>query len=235
MVIMSQNQNSAVAQPMPSAQRAYLRSQAHDLKPVVMVGDSGLTPNVIKEIDLALTAHSLIKVRVFGDDRQTRVDILSSICDTLHCQAVQHIGKLLVLWRETEEKSSNDAPERAPRKSFSAARSTVSRGSQFNNARQGFGTDVRNDRGQGDRLRGGNRTTSPRQARINMNDELNERTRPTTRTSKALPERAPGKRSFGDSIQKGRPSRTSSSRSVHPLLAPPRKKRQASAKKRALG
>ena len=59
-----------------------------------------LDDSVIKETDAALTAHELIKVRVFGDDRAERIEICDALCETLGAQLVQHIGKLLVLWRK---------------------------------------------------------------------------------------------------------------------------------------
>ena len=77
-----------------------LKAQAHHLHPVVMVGQQGLTDSVIIETDAALTAHELIKVRVFGDDRAERIEICNALCETLGAQLVQHIGKLLVLWRK---------------------------------------------------------------------------------------------------------------------------------------
>ena len=77
-----------------------LKAQAHHLHPVVMVGQQGLTNSVIKETDAALTAHELIKVRVFGDDRAERIEICNALCEILGAQLVQHIGKLLVLWRK---------------------------------------------------------------------------------------------------------------------------------------
>jgi RNA-binding protein len=81
------------------AQRADLRSQAHALKPVVLVGAEGLTDAVLKEIEVHLAAHQLIKIRVFGDVREERVEIYDEICDRLDAAPVQHIGKLLVIWR----------------------------------------------------------------------------------------------------------------------------------------
>jgi RNA-binding protein len=81
------------------AQRADLRSQAHALKPVVLVGAEGLTDAVLKEIEVHLEAHQLIKVRVFGDEREARVEVYDEICDRLDAAPVQHIGKLLVIWR----------------------------------------------------------------------------------------------------------------------------------------
>ena len=86
------------------AERSALRSQAHDLSPVVMIGESGLTPAVVKEADTALKAHGLIKVRVFGDDREARVSYYETLCEQLGAAPVQHIGKLLVLYRPKVDK-----------------------------------------------------------------------------------------------------------------------------------
>ena len=86
------------------AERSALRSQAHGLSPVVMIGESGLTPAVVKEADTALKAHGLIKVRVFGDDREARVSFYETLCEQLGAAPVQHIGKLLVLYRPKVDK-----------------------------------------------------------------------------------------------------------------------------------
>ena len=85
------------------AERSELRAEAHGLSPVVIIGEGGLTPSVIKEIDLSLNAHGLIKVRVFGDDREARIAIYETICEELKAAPVQHIGKLLVLFRPKKE------------------------------------------------------------------------------------------------------------------------------------
>jgi RNA-binding protein YhbY len=69
-----------------------------------MVGNDGLTDNVKKEIDAALNAHGLIKVRVFSDDRACREAMFQSLSDELNAAPIQHIGKLLVLWRPKVEK-----------------------------------------------------------------------------------------------------------------------------------
>ncbi|GAB3627129.1 RNA-binding protein [Pandoraea terrae] len=81
------------------ARRAELRAAAHALNPVVLIGGDGLSAAVLKEIDGALKSHELIKVRVFGDERDARIAIYESICDQLGAAPVQHIGKLLVLFR----------------------------------------------------------------------------------------------------------------------------------------
>ncbi len=81
------------------AQRRALKARAHHLQPVVLVGDAGLTPTVLHEIDINLKSHELIKIRVFGDDRAARAAMIEAICTPLHAVAVQHIGKILVIFR----------------------------------------------------------------------------------------------------------------------------------------
>lgn len=85
------------------AERSALRAEAHGLNPVVMIGEAGLTESVVKEIGASLDAHGLIKVRVFGDDREARVAMYEQICTDLDAAPVQHIGKLLVLYRPKKE------------------------------------------------------------------------------------------------------------------------------------
>jgi putative YhbY family RNA-binding protein len=94
------------------AQRKAHRSEAHHLDPVVMIGGEGLTPAVEKEIDHALKAHGLIKVRVFSDDRSTREGMLASLAESLSAAPIQHIGKLLVLWRPIPPKAQAEHDER---------------------------------------------------------------------------------------------------------------------------
>ena len=84
---------------LSSAQRSALRAQAHELSPLVMIGDAGLTESVMTEIERTLNAHTLIKIRVFSDDKETRVAYAQAICEKLNCALVQHIGKLLVIYR----------------------------------------------------------------------------------------------------------------------------------------
>ncbi len=81
------------------AERKEKRGLAHHLDPVVVIGADGLTPAVLKEADAALKAHGLIKVRMFSDSRDERMAALERLSQTLGAAAVQHIGKLLVLWR----------------------------------------------------------------------------------------------------------------------------------------
>jgi putative YhbY family RNA-binding protein len=93
---------------LDSTARRALRARAHHLHPVVAIGQHGLTPAVVREIDIALKAHELIKVRVFGDDRDARAALLDEICAATDAAPVQHLGKLLVIWRPNP-----DAPKQA--------------------------------------------------------------------------------------------------------------------------
>jgi RNA-binding protein len=96
------------------AQRKVHRAEAHHLDPIVMVGSDGLTPAVKKEADAALKAHGLIKIRVFSDDRPAREAMLQSLAEELSAAPIQHIGKLLVLWRPIPEKERAIDEDRMP-------------------------------------------------------------------------------------------------------------------------
>jgi putative YhbY family RNA-binding protein len=96
------------------AERKVHRAEAHHLDPIVMVGGDGLTPAVKKETDAALKAHGLIKVRVFSDDRLARDAMLQTLADELDAAPIQHIGKLLVLWRPKPEKEKVVDEDRMP-------------------------------------------------------------------------------------------------------------------------
>jgi putative YhbY family RNA-binding protein len=92
-----------VASLTPPERRA-LQARAHHLRPVVSIGQHGLTAAVLHEIDVNLIAHELVKVRVFDDDRAARDALLLLICAELNAAPVQHIGKLLIVWRPSPEK-----------------------------------------------------------------------------------------------------------------------------------
>ncbi len=96
------------------AQRKVHRAEAHHLDPVVLVGGDGLTAAVKKEVDAALKAHGLIKIRVFSDDRPSREAMLQTLADELDAAPIQHIGKLLVLWRPVPEKQKVADEDRMP-------------------------------------------------------------------------------------------------------------------------
>ena len=84
------------------AQRRELKARAHSLNPTVMIGNAGLTASVLDEISRTLKSHELIKIRVMSDDREARAAILQEICTQLNAGAVQHIGKILVVYQPQE-------------------------------------------------------------------------------------------------------------------------------------
>jgi len=94
------------------SRRSELRAQAHKLDPVVIIGDKGLTDQVVAEIDRALNAHELIKVRAASADRGTRGAWMEAICERLMAQPVQQIGKVLAIYRENPEKKLDSRPLR---------------------------------------------------------------------------------------------------------------------------
>jgi len=96
------------------AQRKEHKAAAHHLHPVVHIGNEGLTSAVMKETDAALTAHGLIKVRVFSDDRDEREALLNRLADELNAAPIQHIGKLLVLWRPVPQKEKSEREDHRP-------------------------------------------------------------------------------------------------------------------------
>jgi len=122
--------NETATADLSSRDRRALRAQAHALKPVVWIAQSGATPGVLQEIDRALTAHELVKMHAAVDGRATREAMLTTICAQLGAQPVQVIGKMLVAFR-ARPVAANDPPARAPKSESRAraARSTPPRGS----------------------------------------------------------------------------------------------------------
>lgn len=96
-------------------ERKALKARAHHLDPVVMIGDAGLTEPVLREVDVALKSHELIKVRMLGDDRDARSAAATAICTTLDASLVQMIGKLIVLFRPKPADASPPTKPRKPR------------------------------------------------------------------------------------------------------------------------
>lgn len=96
------------------AERKAHRAEAHHLEPVVMIGGDGLTPAVRREADAALNAHGLIKIRVLEGDHAQRTQMLEQLADELGAAPVQHIGRLLVLWRPRPARERSVDEERKP-------------------------------------------------------------------------------------------------------------------------
>lgn len=88
---------------LSNKQKQFLKSKAHDLKPVVLLGGNGLTEGVLAEIEQALDHHELIKVKVPGEDREQKVLVMDAIVRESKAEKVQVIGKTLVLYRPANE------------------------------------------------------------------------------------------------------------------------------------
>ncbi len=88
---------------LKAASKRRLRARAHGLKPVVMVGASGITPAVAAAADLALDDHALIKIRVNAQDREQRRAFIDEICHKCRADLVQTVGHIAVLFREPED------------------------------------------------------------------------------------------------------------------------------------
>jgi putative YhbY family RNA-binding protein len=146
------------------AQRSELRAHAHALKPVVLIGSDGLTDAVLAEIKVHLTAHQLIKIRVFGDEREERTAIYERICDELHAAPVQHIGKLLVVWKPA-------APERSNKPTGAAGTARAKRSGAVPSVREAAGTAGTK----------GQPGASPRLVKVvKQNDNVTRRPKPKT-------------------------------------------------------
>lgn len=100
-------------------QRRALRARAHALNPVVAISQNGLSESVLQEIGRSLDSHELIKIRVFNDERAVREEYMAAICEKLGAAPVQHIGKLLVVWRPGPDDGKAAKPRRRaePRRS----------------------------------------------------------------------------------------------------------------------
>ena len=95
------------------ARRRELRASAHHLNPVVSIAGSGLTPAVLGEIERSLQAHELIKIKVHGAERNIREELMGAVCAALGASPVQHIGTILVVWRERREEAETPKPAKS--------------------------------------------------------------------------------------------------------------------------
>ena len=89
---------------LTEAQKKHLRGLGHGLKPLVMVGDAGLSESLLAEFESTLSHHELIKVRVRVGDRNARDEIIDKLCNTSSAELVQRIGNMALLYRENPEK-----------------------------------------------------------------------------------------------------------------------------------
>ena len=89
----------------------FLRAKCHALKPVIMMGQKGLTEEVLNEIDIALTHHELVKIKLSIDDRDLRKQVADEICEKSKAEAVQSIGKTLTVYRVNPDKAIISLPK----------------------------------------------------------------------------------------------------------------------------
>ena len=89
---------------LSEAQKKHLRGLGHALKPLIMVGDAGLSESLLAEYESTLAHHELIKVRVRVGDRKARDGIIEELCNTSGAQLVQRVGNMALLYRENPEK-----------------------------------------------------------------------------------------------------------------------------------
>lgn len=92
-------------------QLKFLRARCHDLKAVIMMGQKGLTEEVLSEMEIALTHHELVKIKLSVDDRELRKQLIAEICDKTQAQEVQSIGKTLSIYRVNPDKAVIELPK----------------------------------------------------------------------------------------------------------------------------
>ncbi len=90
--------------PITEQQRRKLKKLVHHLKPVVMIGQKGLSENVLNEIDIALDSHELIKIKLSGGDRNERRAMIESICEQTDAEFIHSIGHIAALYRRHPKK-----------------------------------------------------------------------------------------------------------------------------------
>jgi RNA-binding protein len=90
--------------PLNNKQVRFLKTQAHSMKPVVLIGSAGLTDNVVNEINQALDDHELIKVRVNAEDREDKKDMIVSIARQTEAEHIQSIGHIGIFYRHNKKK-----------------------------------------------------------------------------------------------------------------------------------
>ena len=88
-------------------QKRHLRGLAHSLKPIMIVGGSGITEAFLNELDLTLEHHELIKVRVNAADREERDEMVAQLCEASNAELVQRIGHIAIIYRTAEDPKIN--------------------------------------------------------------------------------------------------------------------------------
>jgi RNA-binding protein len=89
---------------LSEAQKKFLRGRGHDLKPLILIGDAGLTKAVLAEYESTLAHHELIKVKVRGADREARDKMIATLCSAHHAELIQRIGNVALIYRANHDK-----------------------------------------------------------------------------------------------------------------------------------
>ncbi|VAW61949.1 FIG004454: RNA binding protein [hydrothermal vent metagenome] len=96
--------------PLLKKQLKHLISLAHNLKPVIMIGQQGITENILTELSIAIEHHELVKIKIAGEDRDSREEMIKQLIKASSAQTVQKIGKTLTLYRRNTKKPRIDLP-----------------------------------------------------------------------------------------------------------------------------
>jgi len=100
--------------PLLENQKRELRQRGHALKPIVIIGNAGLSESVIREIDRSLEHHELMKVRLGGADREAKKRLIISICESCHAELVQSIGRIALIYRKQTSPRPGERSKRGP-------------------------------------------------------------------------------------------------------------------------
>ena len=84
-------------------QKKYLRSLAHDSKPIIWIGQHGLTDNVLEELENALSHHELVKIKIRVGDREEREKVTAAICEKTGAELIKKIGNTATVFRRNTE------------------------------------------------------------------------------------------------------------------------------------
>jgi putative YhbY family RNA-binding protein len=194
--------------PLSPRRRSELRAEAHKLSPVVIIGDKGLTDEVLTEIDRSLKAHELIKVRATTDERDARAAWIEAICEKLEAHPVQQIGKVFVIYREKREaKDTQDGEGK-----------NQADGADGNESRRRARTDVVSERGK---VRQRSRDLDKRRE-ADAKDMLRKgKIKPEVDGTRQTALEKPAPRGFGRSSTVGREPDSSSTRTSRPRSRTP--------------
>jgi RNA-binding protein len=98
--------------PLAKHQIKHLKSLTHNLKPVIMVGQNGITENLLTELEIAVNHHELVKIKIAGEDRDKRAEMIIQLTEAVSAEIVQRIGKTVTLFRRNAKKPKIELPKK---------------------------------------------------------------------------------------------------------------------------